>query len=82
MPFKKKKRGYTMKKLMIVLAVLFAFSTSALAQMGNNQGNNMMGGDSWGSRWGMGYGFGFGWILVIIVAIIVIFGIVYMMKRK
>jgi len=75
-------RRKKMKRLMIVLTVLFAFSTSAVAQMGNNQGNNMMGGDSWGSRWGMGYGFGFGWILLIIVAILVIFGIVYMIKRK
>ena len=47
-------RRKNMKKLMIVLTGLFALSTSAVAQMGNNQGNNMMGGDSWGSRWGMG----------------------------
>jgi len=71
-----------MKRLMIVLAALFAFSTSAFAQMGNYQGNNMMGGDAWGSRWGMGYGFGFGRVLIVIVAILVIFGIVYMIKRK
>ena len=71
-----------MKRLMIVSTVLFALSTSAFAEMGNNQGNYMIGGDSWGSMWGMGYGFGFGWVFVIIVAVLVIFGIVYMMKRK
>ena len=71
-----------MKRLMIVLAALFAFSTSAFAQMGSDQGNNMMSGDSWGSRWGMGYGFGFGWVLMIIIAVLIILGIVYMIKRK
>jgi hypothetical protein len=76
------RRRKKMKGLIIVLAALFAFSTSAFAQMGNNQGNNMMGGDSWGSRWGMGYGFGFGWVLIVIVGILVIFGIVYMIKLK
>jgi uncharacterized membrane protein len=64
-----------MKKLMIVLTVLFVFSTAAFAQMGTGQGGGMMG-SNWG--WGMGYGGGFG----IIIAILVIFGIVYMMKRK
>jgi hypothetical protein len=71
-----------MKRLLIALTVLFAFSSSALAQMGNGQGGGMMSGDSWSSRWGMGYGFGSGWILMIIIAILLIFGIVYMMKRK
>ena len=64
-----------MKKLMIILTVLFVFSISAFAQMGAGQGGGMMGGN-WG--WGMGYGWGFG----IIIAILAIFGIVYMMKRK
>jgi uncharacterized membrane protein len=64
-----------MKRLMIVLTVLFVFSISAFAQMGTGQGGGMMGGN-WG--WGMGYG-GAIWI---IIAILVIFGIVYMMKRK
>ena len=44
-----------MKRLMVVLTVLFVFSISALAQMGPGQGGGMMGGN-WG--WGMGYGGG------------------------
>ena len=64
-----------MKRLMIVLTVLFVFSIPAIAQMGTGQGGGMMGG-GWG--WGMGYGWGFG----IIIVILVIFGIVYMMKES
>jgi len=64
-----------MKRLMIVLTVLFVSSISAFAQMGTGQGGGMMGGN-WG--WGMGYGWGFGLIIVILVVV----GIVYMMKRK
>lgn len=81
-PHKTLRRRKKMKRLTIVLAALFALSSSAFAQMSSNQGNNMMGGDSWGSRWGMGHGFGFGWIFVIILAILVILGIIYMIKRK
>jgi hypothetical protein len=64
-----------MRRLLIVLAVLFTSSISAFAQMGSYQGGGMMGG-GWG--WGMGYGSGIG----IIVAIAVILGVVFMMKRK
>ena len=64
-----------MKKLIIVLAVLFVFSSSIFAQMNTGQGGGMMNG-GWG--WGMGYGGGFGIIIVIVVVV----GIVYMMKRK
>ena len=64
-----------MKRLMIVLMVVFVFCISAFAQMGAGQHGGMTGGN-WG--WGMGYGWGFG----IIIAILVIFGIVYMMKQK
>ena len=62
-----------MKKLMIVLTVLFVFSSSIFAQMNTCQGGGMMNGG-----WGMGYGGGFGIIIVIVVVV----GIVYMMKRK
>ena len=65
-----------MKRFMIVLAVLFAFSISAFARMGTGQGNGMMGG-GWG--WGE---MNSGWIFTVIIAIPVIFGIVYMTKTK
>jgi hypothetical protein len=64
-----------MKKLMIVLAVLFIFSISAFAQMNTGHGGGMMDG-------GWGWGMNSGWFFVIIIAILVIFGIVFMMKRK
>ena len=64
-----------MKRLMIVLSVLFIFSISAFAQMGTDQGGGMMGG-GWG--WGMNYR----WFLIIIIAALLILGIVYVMKRK
>lgn len=63
-----------MKRLMMVLTVLFVFSISACSQMGS-QGGGMMGG-GWG--WGMNYG----WFFMIIIAILVILVIVYMMKRR
>jgi hypothetical protein len=66
-----------MKRLMIVLTVLFVFSISAIAQMGSGQGGGMMGGS-----WGSGMGFGFGGIYIVIIAGLVILGIVYIMKRK
>ncbi len=64
-----------MKSLMVVLTVLFVFSSLAFGQMGTGQGGGMMD-HGWG--WGMGYGGGFG----IIIVILVIVGVVYMMKRK
>jgi len=64
-----------MKKLVIVLTVMFVLSISAFIQISTGQGGGMMGG-TWG--WGMNYG----WFFLIIIAILVIFGIVYMMKRK
>ena len=64
-----------MKRLMIVLTVLFVFSVSAFAQMSTGQGGGMMGGGWWGMN--------SGWFLVIIIAVIlVILGFVYMMKRR
>jgi uncharacterized membrane protein len=64
-----------MKRLMIVLMVLFAFRISAFAQMSTGQGGGMMGG-------GWGWGMNSGWFFMIIIAILVIFGIAYLMKRK
>jgi len=64
-----------MKRLMIVLTVLFVSSISAFAQMSTGQGGGMMGG-------GWGWGMNSGWFFVIIIAILVILGIVYMMKRR
>jgi hypothetical protein len=70
-------RRKKMKKLMIVLTVLFVFSISAFAQMSTGQGGGMMGGG-----WGWGWGMNSGWLFVVIIAFLVILGIVYMMKRK
>ena len=64
-----------MKRLMIVLTVLFVFSISAFAQMSTSQGGGMMGG-------GWGWGMNSGWFFMIIIPILVILGIVYMMKRR
>jgi hypothetical protein len=64
-----------MKKLMIVLTVLFVFSSSAFAQMSTDQGGGMRN-HGWG--WGMGYGWGFGTISVILVVV----AVVYMMRKK
>ena len=66
-----------MKRLMIVLTVLFIFSSAAFGQMNTGQGGGMMD-HGWGWGWGMGYGGGFG----IIILILVVVGVVYMMKRK
>ena len=68
-------RRKKMKRLMIVLAVLFIFSISALAQINTAHGGGMMDG-GWG--WEMGHGWGFG----IIIVIVVILGVVFMMKRR
>jgi uncharacterized membrane protein len=64
-----------MKRLMIVLTVLFVSSISAFAQMSTGQGGGMMGG-----RWG--WGMNSGWFFIILIAIVVILVIVYMMKRR
>jgi len=73
-----------MKRLVIVLTVLFVFSISAFVQMSTGQGGGMMGNDHGGGMMGGGWGWGMnsGWFLLIIIAILVIFGVVYMMKRK
>jgi uncharacterized membrane protein len=64
-----------MKRVMIVLTVLFVSGISAFAQTSTGRGGGMMGG-------GWGWGMNSGWFIVIVIAILVIFGIVYMMKRK
>jgi uncharacterized membrane protein len=65
-----------MKRVFIVLTVLFVLSISAFSEMSTGQGSGMMGG-GWG--WGMNSG---GFFVVIIIAFLVILGVVYMMKRK
>jgi uncharacterized membrane protein len=73
-----------MKRLMIVLTILFVFSISAFAETGSGQGGNMMGNGQGGGMMGGGWGWGMnsGWFFIIIIAILVIFGIVYMIKRR
>ena len=82
-----------MKRLMIVLTVLFVFSISAFAETGTGQGGNMMGNGQGGNMMntgqgggmmggGWGWGMNSGWFIMIIIAILVIFGIVYMIKRR
>ena len=68
-----------MKKLLIVLTVLFAFSISSFAQMGTGQGGDMMGG-GWG--WGMNSGGSSIIAIIIAIAIAVILGLVFMKKLK
>ncbi|HEX2719750.1 MAG TPA: hypothetical protein VHM71_02260 [Candidatus Deferrimicrobium sp.] len=63
-----------MKRVMIVLTILFAFPVSAFAEMSNRQGGGMMRGGWW---WGMNSG----WYFMILIAILVIFGIFMIMKR-
>ena len=64
-----------MKRLTIVLTVLFGFTISAFAQMSTGQGGGMMGG-------GWGWGMNSGWFFMIIIVILVILGIVYIIKRR
>ena len=64
-----------MKRIMVVLTVLFVFTISAFAQMSSGQGGGMMGG-------GWGWGMNSGWLFVVIIAFLVILGIVYIMKRR
>ena len=75
-----------MKRLVIVLTVLFIVSISSFVQMSTGQDRGMMGNDHgggmMGNNWGWGMGFGFGWVFIVILVILAIFGIVYMMKRK
>jgi hypothetical protein len=73
-----------MKRLMIVLTILFVFSISAFAETGSGQGGNMMGNGQGGGMMGGGWGWGMnsGWFFIIIIAILVIFGIAYIIKRR
>ena len=64
-----------MKKLLIVLTTLFAFSRSTFAQMNSGSGSGMMG-DGWG--WGTN-SVGF---FIIAIVIAVILGLVFMKKLK
>jgi len=64
-----------MKRAMMVLSVLFAFTVSAFAGMSNRQGGGMMNGGWW---WGMNSG----WYFMIIIAVLIIFGVFLIMKRS
>ena len=64
-----------MKRLMIVLTVLFVINISAFAQMGTGHGGGMMDG-------GWGWGMNSGWFFMVIIVILAILGVVYMMKRR
>lgn len=68
-------RREKMKRLMMVLSVLFIFNVSAFAEMTTRQGGGMMRGGWW---WGM-YS---GGIFVIIVASLIIGGIYLIMKQR
>ena len=69
-----------MKRVMVVLTVLYVFTVSAFAENSTGQGSGMMGGGVMGGGWG--WGMSSGWFFMIIIAILVIFGIAYIMKRK
>jgi hypothetical protein len=69
-----------MKRVMVVLTVLYVFTVSAFAENSTGQGSGMMGGGVMGGGWG--WGMNSGWFFMIIIAILVIFGIAYIMKRK
>ena len=68
-------RRKKMKRVMMVLSVLFIFHISAFAEMSARQGGGMMRGGWW---WGM-YSGGF---IVIIIASLIIGGIYLIMKRR
>jgi hypothetical protein len=69
-----------MKRVMMVLTVLFVFPVSAFAEMRTGQGGGMTGGGMMGGGWG--WGMNSGGFLVVIIALLVILGIVYMLKRR
>ena len=79
-----RKRRKEMKRLMIVLTVLFVFSISAFAETGTGQGGNMMGNGQGGGMMGGAWGWGMnsGWFFMFIIAVLVFLGIVYIIKRK
>jgi len=63
-----------MKRVMIVLTILFAFNISAFAEMSNRQGGGMMNGGWW---WGINSV----WYFMIIIAILIITGVFLIIKR-
>jgi len=69
-----------MKIMTIVSTVLFVFTISAFAEVGNRQGGGMMGNGYMGGGWM--WGMNSGWFFMIIIAILVVFGIAFMMKRR
>jgi len=72
-----------MKRLMVLLSVLFFSVLPASAQMGSGQGGNMgsgQGGGVMGGGWG--WGMNSGWLILIVIVVLVILGAVVMTKRK
>jgi len=68
-------RRKKMKRVMIVLTVLFVFSISAFAEMSTRQGGGMMNGGWW---WGMNSR----WVFMVIIAILIVSGIFLIIKRR
>jgi hypothetical protein len=64
-----------MKRVMIVLSILFAFNISAFAEMSSRQGGGMMNGGWW---WGVNSA----WYFMIIIAVLIVTGIFLIMKRE
>jgi hypothetical protein len=64
-----------MKRLIIVLTILFAFAVSAFAGMGARQGGGMMISGKW---WGMNSI----WFFMVISVVFVVYGIFSIMKRE
>jgi uncharacterized ion transporter superfamily protein YfcC len=63
-----------MKRVMIALAILFAFNVSAVAEMSRRQDGGMMNGGWW---WGINSA----WYFTIGIAILIVTGIFLILKR-
>jgi hypothetical protein len=64
-----------MKRVTIVLTILFAFAVSAFAGMGARQGGGMMISGKW---WGMNSV----WFFMVISVVFVVYGVFSIMKRE
>ena len=64
-----------MKRVMIVLTILFAFTVSAIAGMSTGQGGGMMRGGWW---WGVNSV----WYYLTIIVILIIYGVFSILKQR
>jgi preprotein translocase subunit SecY len=64
-----------MKRVTIVLTILFAFAVSAFAGMGARQGGGLMISDKW---WGMNSV----WFFMVISVVFVVYGVFSILKRE